>query len=363
MSTTVRVELGSRSYPIHIGAGLIAKGELFQTSAPSDQVLILTNDTIAPLYLDRVCANFENRACHTLVLPDGEAHKTLESFDQILTFMLEHRLERGASLVALGGGVIGDLGGFAAACYQRGIGYVQVPTSLLAQVDSSVGGKTAVNHALGKNMIGAFHQPKAVIADTETLGTLPDRELRAGIAEIVKYGLIRDFPFFEWLEANIDGLLQRSPDTLGHAIQRSCENKAEIVTADEREAGIRATLNLGHTFGHAIETALGYGVWLHGEAVAAGICIAARLSVSTGLLSREDAVRVESLLRKAGLPVAPPPAIPAEALLDVMRGDKKNVGGRIRLVLLEALGRAQITVDYSDEILADTIAGDPLSGD
>ena len=361
MSTTVRVELGRRSYTIHIGAGLIARGELFQASTPSDQVLIVTNETIAPLYLERVCANFANRTCHTLVLPDGEAHKTLESFDKVLSFMLERRFERSASLVALGGGVIGDLGGFAAACYQRGIGYLQVPTSLLAQVDSSVGGKTAVNHPLGKNMIGAFHQPKVVIADIETLGTLPDRELRAGIAEIIKYGLIRDRPFFEWLEANIDGLLQRSPDTLGQAIRRACENKAEIVAADEREAGIRATLNLGHTFGHAIETALGYGVWLHGEAVAAGICIAARLSVSTSSLSREDAVRIESLLCKAGLPVAAPQAVSAEALLDVMRRDKKNVGGRIRLVLLESLGRAQISVDCSDEILVKTIAGDPLS--
>lgn len=363
MSTTVQVELGSRSYPIHIGNGLLAKCELFQASAPSEQVLIVTNDTIAPLYLNRVCANFENRSCHTLVVPDGESHKTLKSFDQILSRMLELRLERGASLVALGGGVIGDLGGFAAACYQRGIGYVQVPTSLLAQVDSSVGGKTAVNHPLGKNMIGAFHQPNAVIADTGTLGTLPDRELRAGIAEIIKYGLIGDAPFFEWLETNIDGLLGRSPDTLDYAIQRSCENKAEIVAADEREAGIRATLNLGHTFGHAIETVLGYGVWLHGEAVAAGMCMAARLSVSTGTLSSDDAVRVESLIRKAGLPVAAPQEASADALLEVMRGDKKNVGGRIRLVLLEALGQARITVDYSDKLLVETIAGGPLSGE
>ncbi len=362
MSATLQVDLGARSYPIHIGAGLLAKREIFSTSAASDQVLILTNDTIAPLYLDRLCANFDDRSCHTLVLPDGEAHKTLTSFERVLTFMLEQRFERGALLVALGGGVIGDLGGFAAACYQRGIAYLQVPTTLLAQVDSSVGGKTAVNHSLGKNMVGAFHQPQAVIADTETLDTLPDRELHAGIAEIIKYGLIRDYPFFEWLEAHIDELLQRSPDALSHAIQRSCENKAEIVAADEREVGIRATLNLGHTFGHAIETALGYGTWLHGEAVAAGIGIAARLSESIGTLSLDDAIRVESLLRKAGLPISAPPDISAESLLNVMRGDKKNVGGRIRLVLLESLGRAQITVDYPDELLAGSIEGEPLSG-
>jgi 3-dehydroquinate synthase len=362
MTTTIRVELGNRSYPIHVGAGLLAERELFLASTTSDQVIILTNDTIAPLYLDRVCANFEDRSCHTLILPDGEAHKTLESFARIITFMLERRIERSASLIALGGGVIGDLGGFAAACYQRGIRYVQVPTSLLAQVDSSVGGKTAVNHPLGKNMIGAFHQPNGVIADTETLNTLPDRELHAGFAEIIKYGLIRDYPFFKWLEDHVDGLLQRSPDTLGHAIRRSCENKAEIVAADEREANVRATLNLGHTFGHAIETVLGYGAWLHGEAVAAGMCMAARLSASLGSLSRDDVVRIESLLRKSGLPVAAPREISPEALLDVMRGDKKNVGGRIRLVLLESLGSARISVDYADELLVDTLAREPLIG-
>ena len=362
MNATVRVELGQRSYPIHIGTGLITKSELFRQSVASDQVIILTNDTVAPLYLDRVRANFEDRSCHTLILPDGEPHKSLESFEKVLTFMLERRLERSATLVALGGGVIGDLGGFAAACYQRGIGYVQVPTSLLAQVDSAVGGKTAVNHVMGKNMIGAFHQPNAVIADTDTLATLPDRELHAGLAETIKYGLIRDYGFFEWLEANMDELLKRSPDTLCDAIQRACENKAEIVAADERETGIRATLNLGHTFGHAIETALGYGVWLHGEAVAAGIGIAARMSALTGTLNRDEVVRVESLLRKVGLPVAAPRQISVEALLDVMQLDKKNVAGQIRLVLLESLGCAQITVDFSDEMLANAIAGEPFTG-
>ena len=290
MNPELHVELGDRSYPIHIGPGLLADEELFRAAVPSDQVMILTDENVAPLYLDRIRRHFQDRSCEALILPDGEIHKSLGRFEDIVTFMLEHGFERSASLVALGGGVIGDLGGFAAACYQRGIAYVQVPTTLLAQVDSSVGGKTAVNHPLGKNMVGAFHQPQAVIADTESLATLPDREYRSGIAEVIKYGLIRDRNFFEWLEANLGGILARSPEIIDHAIRRSCENKAEIVAADETETGIRAMLNFGHTFGHAIETGTGYGSWLHGEAVAAGMCMAARLSALSGSLDVNDVV-------------------------------------------------------------------------
>jgi 3-dehydroquinate synthase len=355
MNPALRVELGDRSYPIYIGKGLLADRELFRTAVQSDQVMVLTNEVVAPLYLDRVCRHYEDRSCDVLTLPDGEAQKSLERFEEVLTFMLERGLERNASLVALGGGVIGDLGGFAAACYQRGIAYVQVPTTLLAQVDSSVGGKTAVNHPMGKNMIGAFHQPQAVIADTESLATLPDREYRAGIAEVIKYGLIRDREFFEWIEANLDEILARASATLDHAIRRSCENKAEIVAADETETGVRAVLNFGHSFGHAIETGMGYGKWLHGEAVAAGMCMAARLSALSGALGERDVARIESLLQRAGLPAAPPKEIPVDRFLELMHRDKKNVRGRIRLVLLEAIGQAKLTIDYSDKMLADTI--------
>jgi len=358
---TIRVELGNRSYPIHIGSGTLAGGDLFLAPLEPTEVLILTNETIAPLYLAQIRANFTKKSCHNLILPDGEAHKNLETLEHILTFMLERGFKRGALLVALGGGVIGDLGGFAASCYQRGISYIQVPTTLLAQVDSSVGGKTAVNHRLGKNMIGAFHQPSAVITDTKTLTTLPDRELRAGIAEIIKYGLIRDFPLFEWLESNIDNLLGRDSYTLKTAISLSCKNKAEVVASDEKEENIRATLNFGHTFGHAIETALGYGTWLHGEAVALGMCMATRLSYAIGSLTMEEVVRVESLLRRADLPIVPPEGLSEDALLTVMKSDKKNVDDRIRLVLLESLGSARVTTDYPHEKLADAIKNGSVS--
>ena len=356
MNPELHVELGDRSYPIHIGPGLLADEELFRAVVPSDQVMILTDENVAPLYLDRIRRHFQDRSCEALILPDGEIHKSLGRFEDIVTFMLERGFERSASLVALGGGVIGDLGGFAAACYQRGIAYVQVPTTLLAQVDSSVGGKTAVNHPLGKNMIGAFHQPQAVIADTESLATLPDREYRSGIAEVIKYGLIRDRNFFEWLEANLGGILTRSPEIIDHAIRRSCENKAEIVAADETETGIRAMLNFGHTFGHAIETGTGYGSWLHGEAVAAGMYMAARLSALSGSLDVNDVARIESLIRSAGLPTTAPQKISCEVFLELMKRDKKSVKGRIRLVLLEAIGEAKLTTDYSDKMLLDTIA-------
>ncbi len=359
MSTTVlNVDLGARSYPIHIGAGLLDDGALFTSLVKAEQVIVLSNEVVAPLYMDRVRTHFSRRRCETLVVPDGEARKTLDSFGAVMGFMLEKRLERGALLVALGGGVIGDLGGFAAACYQRGIDFLQVPTTLLAQVDSSVGGKTAINHPLGKNMIGAFHQPIAVVADTDTLATLPARELHAGLAEVIKYGLIRDLPFFEWLESHLDALLAREPAALAVAVRRSCQNKAEVVAVDERETGERATLNLGHTFGHAIETASGYGNWLHGEAVSAGICMAARLSARAGWLNETELARAVALLKRAQLPVAPPPDISAGKFRELMLHDKKNVGGRIRLVLLKGLGKSCVTHDYDDQLLDAVLGGD-----
>ncbi len=358
MHTTVTVDLGERSYPIFIGDSLLADAALLSRVIGARQVVIVTNDVVQPLYLETVVGALAGRECHTLVLPDGEASKTLENFARIQEFLLERRIDRSAELVALGGGVIGDLVGFAAACYQRGIAYIQVPTTLLAQVDSSVGGKTAVNHPLGKNMIGAFHQPRAVIADTATLATLSGRELKAGLAEIIKYGLIGDYPLLEWLESHVEALLEREPAALAHAIQRSCENKAAVVAGDERETGARALLNLGHTFGHAIETALGYGEWLHGEAVAAGMCMAARMSAALGCLMPADVDRTVTLIARAGLPTAPPPTITASRFLELMGRDKKNVDGRIRLVLLEALGRARLTRDYDDAKLMDVLAGD-----
>jgi 3-dehydroquinate synthase len=351
VSTVLNVDLGARSYPIHIGTGLLDDRALFTSLVKAEQVMVLSNEVVAPLYLSRLQAHFAGRRCETLVLPDGEAHKTLDSFASVMGFMLEKRLERGALLVALGGGVIGDLGGFAAACYQRGIDFLQVPTTLLAQVDSSVGGKTAVNHPFGKNMIGAFHQPIAVVADTDTLITLPERELHAGLAEVIKYGLIRDVAFFEWLESHLDALLARAPQALIEAVRRSCQNKAEVVAADERETGERATLNLGHTFGHAIETASGYGNWLHGEAVAVGICMAATLSARCGWLSEAELARAIALLARAQLPTVPPAEISAAKFRELMLHDKKNVGGRIRLVLLKGLGKSCVTRDYDDQLL------------
>ena len=361
MSTVLRVELGARSYPIHIGAGLLDDRALFEALVKAEQVMVLSNEVVAPLYLARVRSHFAMRRCEILVVPDGEAHKTLDSFGTVLGFMLEKRMERSSVLIALGGGVVGDLGGFAAACYQRGIDFLQVPTTLLAQVDSSVGGKTAVNHPLGKNMVGAFHQPVAVVADTATLDTLPARELHAGLAEVIKYGLIRDRGFFEWLEVKLDALLARQPDVVAEAVRRSCQNKAEVVAADERETGERATLNLGHTFGHAIETASGYGNWLHGEAVAAGMCMAARLSARAGWLGTAELARIIAIVARAQLPTVPPPAISPARFRELMQHDKKNVGGRIRLVLLRALGQACVTRDYDDGLLEAELRGTPAA--
>jgi 3-dehydroquinate synthase len=352
---TLNVELAERSYPIYIGQNLLDDGDLFKRHVDSRQVMILTNDRVAPLYLDRVKAHFSDREVGVVVLPDGEKYKTLDSANVVYDELLALRFSRTAHLVALGGGVIGDLGGFVAATYQRGIPFVQVPTTLLSQVDSSVGGKTAVNHPRGKNMIGAFYQPKCVIADMKTLDTLEDRELSAGLAEVIKYGLIRDLPFLEWLETHIESLLRREGDPLAEAVERSCWNKAEVVSRDERETGERATLNLGHTFGHAVETGLGYGAVLHGEAVAIGTCQAADLSERLGYLDPVDVARVISILERAKLPVRPPAALGVEDFLSHMAVDKKNVDGKLRLILLRALGEATLPMGVEVELLKQTL--------
>ncbi len=352
---TLRVELGERSYPIYIGSGLLGRADLAGPHVIGDQAMVITNETVAPLYLDKTLAGFRGLQTDSLILPDGEEHKSLHVLERIFDALLERRHSRQTTLVALGGGVIGDMTGFAAATFQRGVPFVQIPTTLLAQVDSSVGGKTGVNHPLGKNMIGAFHQPRCVIADTMALATLEDRQLRAGIAEVIKYGLIRDSTFFAWLETHLDALLDREPDALAHAIQRSCVDKAEVVAADELEAGQRALLNLGHTFGHAIETGLGYGVWLHGEAVAAGMALAAELSLRHGWLGGPELARLVSLLERAGLPVSAPAELDPQRMLDLMAVDKKVVGARIRLVLLKAIGEAVLTDAFDDGLLRSTL--------
>lgn len=348
------VDLAERSYPIYIDAGLIDDADIYKRHISSRQVLIVTNEIVAPLYLARVQSALHNYQVSTVVLPDGEKYKNIEVLNSIFDELLSQKFDRSCTLLALGGGVVGDMTGFAAACYQRGVAFVQIPTTLLAQVDSSVGGKTGVNHAMGKNMIGAFHQPQCVIADTATLDTLPDRELSAGLAEVIKYGLINDYDFFVWLESNIDKLREQDHAALAYAIERSCVDKATIVAADEREAGQRALLNLGHTFGHAIETGMGYGNWLHGEAVGAGMCMAAQMSLQLGWLERGDVQRVEKLIERAGLPTHPP-AISAEEILRHMSVDKKVMGGRLRLVLLERIGGAVISADFDPQVLRDTL--------
>ena len=352
---TLTVDLGERSYPIYIGPGLLGRAELLRPHIPGKQVLVVSNETVAPLYLEQAKTTLDGLQHAAVILPDGERYKTLDVLNRVFDTLLEQRFGRHCTLLALGGGVIGDIVGFAAACYQRGVYFIQIPTTLLAQVDSSVGGKTGVNHPLGKNMIGAFYQPRCVVADTDTLNTLPDRELSAGLAEVIKYGLIRDLPFLEWLEANLEALLERQPEALSYAIERSCRNKAEIVAADERESGLRALLNLGHTFGHAIETGVGYGVWLHGEAVAAGICMAADLSARLGWLSPDQVARVLALLRRARLPVQPPPELGSEAFLQLMAVDKKVQDGRLRLILLKTLGEGVIADPVDSNLLRATL--------
>jgi 3-dehydroquinate synthase len=351
----VTVELGDRSYPVLIGSGLLSARDMVRRHAGSGQVMVVTNSTVAPLYLERIMGALAGTEAKSLVLPDGESHKTLDEFNRIISALLSAGFGRDALLVALGGGVIGDLTGFAAACYQRGIGYVQLPTTLLAQVDSAIGGKTAVNHERGKNMIGAFHQPRAVIADTDTLGTLPQREFASGLAEVVKYGLIRDSGFFAWIESNLAALLQREAGALGHAIETACRIKAEVVAADERESGLRAILNFGHSFGHAMETALDYRDWLHGEAVAAGMMMAADLSRRLGLLEPSVPPRIEALLSRSGLPTKAPAGVSTSQLRELMSVDKKARGGRLRLVLLRALGDAIVSDRFEEHDLLASI--------
>ena len=354
---TLTVELGERSYPIHIGPDLIDRAELYAPGIHGRQVMVVSNETVAPLYLDRVTAALSGFDVAHCILPDGEQFKTLDVLDRIYTALLEHRFDRRCTLVALGGGVIGDMAGFAAASYQRGVDFLQVPTTLLSQVDSSVGGKTGVNHRLGKNMIGAFHQPRCVIADTASLATLPDRELSAGLAEVIKYGLIDDAGFFAWLEEAMPDLRARNPDALAYAIERSCADKAAVVAADEREAGRRALLNLGHTFGHAIETGMGYGAWLHGEAVGAGMCMAATMSAELGWIDGRTVDRVRRLVAAAGLPTDPPPALTGERFRQLMAVDKKVMDGRLRLVLLHGIGEAVISGDFDPDALGRTLDG------
>jgi 3-dehydroquinate synthase len=354
---TLEVSLGDRSYPIHIGNGLLTKAELLLPHLKRKQVAIVTNTTVAPLYLDTLSKTLIDAGVSVIpiVLPDGEAYKNSETLNQIYDALLQNRCERSTTLIALGGGVIGDLTGYAAATYLRGVPFIQVPTTLLAQVDSSVGGKTGINHPLGKNMIGAFYQPQVVLADIDTLKTLPKKELAAGMAEVIKYGLIRDQDFFEWVELNITKLNELDPEAMRYAIYSSCQNKAEVVAADERESGERALLNLGHTFGHAIENAMGYGVWLHGEAVAAGTMLAADLSRRLGWLSTEDVERMRRLFIAAKLPVDAP-ALGVDRYLELMGLDKKVVDGKIRLVLQQGIGNSILTSDYDAELLKLTLS-------
>ncbi|MBL8447108.1 MAG: 3-dehydroquinate synthase [Zoogloeaceae bacterium] len=353
---TLNVSLGDRSYPIRIGCGLLGRNELLGPVVRARKAAIVTNETVAPLYLERLVAtlNQSGVAAYSIVLPDGEAFKTWETLNVIFDRLLLEHCDRRTPVIALGGGVVGDMAGFAAATYQRGVPFVQVPTTLLAQVDSSVGGKTAINHPLGKNMIGAFYQPRLVLADTDTLSTLPDQELRAGLAEVIKYGLIRDPGFFAWIEDNAELLLGRSPEALAYAIHRSCRNKAEVVAADETEQGERALLNLGHTFGHAIEAGMGFGAWLHGEAVAAGTVIAAELSCRLGWIGPADLGRIRLLMERVGLPVVAPD-LGVERYLALMAHDKKVEDGRLRLILLRGIGQGVISDQAPVAAIGDAI--------
>lgn len=354
---TLRVALGERSYPIHIGAGILDLAELYRPHLGGGQVAVVSNPVVAPLYLERVRRALDRAGATALaevLLEDGEQAKSWGTLERVFDALLGAKLGRDGVIVALGGGVVGDVAGFAAAIYQRGISYIQVPTTLLAQVDSAVGGKTAVNHPRGKNMIGAFHQPAAVIADVGALATLAERELRAGIAEVIKHGFALDAVLVDWLEANMDALLARDPGALTHAVRRSCELKVQVVAQDERESGRRALLNLGHTFAHAIEAGAGYGAWLHGEAVAAGMVMAAELSVRAGLLPALEAARVRRLLQRAGLPTTGP-AMLVERYLELMAHDKKAARGRVRFVLLERVGRAVLRGDVDERLVREAI--------
>lgn len=354
---TLTVALADRSYPIHIGAGLLDRADLLLPHLKRKHVAIVTNTTVAPLYLARLKNTLEHAGVTVIeiILPDGEAYKNTETLNTIYDVLLQNRCERSTTLIALGGGVIGDLTGYAAATYLRGVPFIQIPTTLLSQVDSSIGGKTGINHPLGKNMIGAFYQPQVVLADIDTLSTLPAREFSAGVAEVIKYGLIRDATFFTWLETNMQNLMALDRHIVSEAVFRSCQNKAEVVARDEHEQGERALLNLGHTFGHAIENAMGYGVWLHGEAVAAGTLMAANLSARLGWLQAHEVQRIQAIFEKAQLTLTPP-TLGVEKYLDLMRLDKKVENGKIRLILQKSIGSAIITSDYDADKLAQTLA-------
>ncbi len=352
---TLHVELGQRSYPIYIGRKLLGREDLITSAISGTQVLIVSNETVAPLYLKETQTAFSKYECQSVILPDGEQYKNLQTLDMIFESLLSHHFDRHCTLVALGGGVVGDMTGFAAASYQRGVAFIQIPTTLLAQVDSSVGGKTGVNHALGKNMIGAFHQPRCVVIDTDTLDTLDDRQLSAGLAEVIKYGLIQKNEFSGWLEQHMHKLLIRDPDCIALAVETSCQCKADLVAADEKEAGIRALLNLGHTFGHAIETGMGYGNWLHGEAIAVGMLMAADLSMREGWLSTNDVKRVEDLIDRANLPTRAPASMNYAHFMELMAVDKKVRAGKINLVLYHALGNAFVTHEFDIHNLEQTI--------
>lgn len=358
--TTVDVNLGDRSYPIYIGSGLLDQPHLLQRHVHGKRVLVVTNTKVAPLYLDRVInaltVGNPNVSVESVILPDGEQYKNMDTLMKVYDKAIESRLDRRCTFVALGGGVIGDMCGYAAASFLRGVNFIQIPTTVMAQVDSSVGGKTGVNHRLGKNLIGAFYQPQSVLIDTDTLNTLPERELASGFAEVIKYGLIRDAEFFAWQERNMDALMARDPDALAYAIKRSCENKAEVVSLDEKESGLRATLNLGHTFGHAIETGCGYGEWLHGEAVAAGTVMAVDMSYRLGWIDNSVVERANKILKQAKLPTGPPENVTVEMFKSVMAVDKKVADGLLRLILLKGpLGSCVFTGDYDRKALDETL--------
>jgi 3-dehydroquinate synthase len=348
---TLELDLGERSYPIYIDSNLLAQQALLSRHIRNKRVCIVTNDVVASLYLTKLKAVLNNFELDEIILPDGEAEKSLANFEHIMSHLLANTHGRDTTLVALGGGVIGDITGFAAACYQRGVDFIQIPTTLLSQVDSSVGGKTAVNHPLGKNMIGAFYQPNAVVIDIDSLATLPSREFAAGMAEVIKYGILGDAEFFDWLESNIENIKANDHETLIAMIQRCCRCKADIVSADEKEAGLRALLNLGHTFGHAIEAEMGYGKWLHGEAVATGMVLAAKLSVTMNLLEASELRRIEQLLAAFDLPLEAPSSMDFDSFIKHMRRDKKNIGGKLRLIIPTTIGQAEMRDDISEDML------------
>ena len=353
--TTININLEKRSYPIYVGEGLLENYGLLKKHISNKKVAIITNDKIAPLYLEKISNTLSvEKEIIPIILPDGEVFKNFETLNLIYDTLLKNKANRQITLIALGGGVIGDITGFAAATFMRGVDFIQIPSTLLSQVDSSVGGKTGINHPLGKNMIGAFYQPKCVIADINLLETLPDKELSAGLAEVIKYGLIRDSSFFEWLENNVEGIIKRDSQLLIEAVVRSCQNKADIVESDEFESGIRAILNLGHTFGHAIETATGYDKWLHGEAIAIGMVMAAYLSEQMGWLTKEENQRIKSLIVDANLPINPP-EISKQEFLDLMQLDKKTKEDQINLVLQQGIGKAILTSDYDTDKLHNTL--------